>query len=106
MGDAAHDVITKILDMVSIHDLPEDNHPLQLNDPMAHTRTIQLLATLKEALQELPLKCCQVFIRHRLEGYSQAEIARKLDISVNMVEKFMIRAARHLRDRLQDHILD
>lgn len=67
---------------------------------------MQLLTALKEALQELPLKCRQVFIWHRLEGYSQTEIAEKLDISVNMVEKYMIRATRHLRDRLQDHIPD
>jgi len=72
----------KILDLVPIHDLPEDSHPLQPNDPVT------------------------VFIWHRLEGYSQTEIAEKLDISVNMVEKYMIRATRHLRDRLQDHIPD
>ncbi|CAD84729.1 MULTISPECIES: RNA polymerase sigma factor [Nitrosomonas] len=96
----------KILDLVPIHDLPEDSHPLQPNDPVTHTCTMQLLTALKEALQELPLKCRQVFIWHRLEGYSQTEIAEKLDISVNMVEKYMIRATRHLRDRLQDHIPD
>jgi len=68
-----------------------------LSDPDAAVRTALLLAALKEALAELPLKCRQVFIWHRLEGYTQQEIAHKLGISVNMVEKYMIRAARHLR---------
>jgi len=93
---------SKVLDMVALDDLHEDDHPL-LADPDAQVRTAQLLASLKEALAELPLKCRQVFLWHRLEGYTQEEIAHKLGISVNMVEKYMIRAARHLRERLQNH---
>lgn len=93
---------SRLLDVVPLHELGEDEHPL-LTDPDAQARTAQLLASLKEALAELPLKCRQVFLWHKLEGYSQEEIAQKLGISVNMVEKYMIRAARHLRERLQNH---
>lgn len=92
----------QVLDTVPLHELAEDEHPL-LSDPDAAVRTALLLAALKEALAELPLKCRQVFIWHRLEGYTQQEIAHKLGISVNMVEKYMIRAARHLRQRLHSH---
>lgn len=93
---------SRVLDMVALHELDEDDHPL-LTDPDAQARTTQLLASLKEGLTELPLKCRQVFLWHKLEGYTQEEIARKLGVSVNMVEKYMIRAARHLRERLQNH---
>lgn len=92
----------QVLDSVPLHELQEDEHPL-LSDPDAALRTSLLLAALKEALAELPLKCRQVFIWHRLEGYTQQEIAQKLGISVNMVEKYMIRAVRHLRQRLHGH---
>lgn len=92
----------KLLDAVPLHELDEGVHPL-LSDPDAQARTAQLLASLKEGLAELPLKCRQVFLWHRLEGYTQKEIAQKLGISINMVEKYMIRAARHLRERLHDH---
>ncbi|WP_338880759.1 sigma-70 family RNA polymerase sigma factor [Achromobacter veterisilvae] len=93
---------SKLLELVPLHELDEGEHPL-LTDPDAAARTSQLLASLKAGLAELPLKCRQVFLWHRLEGYSQEEIAQKLGISVNMVEKYMIRAVRHLRDRLQNH---
>lgn len=93
---------SKLLELVPLHELDEGEHPL-LTDPDAAARTSQLLASLKAGLAELPLKCRQVFLWHRLEGYTQEEIAQKLGISVNMVEKYMIRAVRHLRDRLQNH---
>ncbi len=90
------------LQRVPLHDLPELDHP-SAGDPDAGLRTAQLLTDLKAALLELPVKCRQVFLWHKLEGYTQEEIAQRLDISVNMVEKYMIRAARHLRERLQHH---
>lgn len=93
---------SKLLELVPLHELEEGEHPL-LTDPDAAARTSQLLVSLKAGLAELPLKCRQVFLWHRLEGYTQEEIAQKLGISVNMVEKYMIRAVRHLRDRLQNH---
>ncbi len=92
----------QVLNVLSLDDLQEADHPL-LTDPDAHARTAQLLASLKEALAELPLKCRQVFLWHKLEGYTQEEIAQRLGISVSMVEKYMIRAARHLRNRLQHY---
>ncbi len=93
---------SKVLELVPLHELDEGEHPL-LTDPDAAARTSQLLAALKAGLAELPLKCRQVFLWHRLEGYTQEQIAQKLGISVNMVEKYMIRAVRHLRERMQNH---
>lgn len=91
-----------VLDVVPLHELDEAEHPL-LTDPDARVRTEELLASLKSALADLPLKCRQVFLWHRLEGYTQEEVATKLGISVSMVEKYMIRASRHLRKALQHH---
>lgn len=91
-----------VLDVVPLHELDEAEHPL-LTDPDAQARTTELLAALKVALGALPLKCRQVFLLHRLEGYTQEEIATKLGISVSMVEKYMIRVSRHLRKELQNH---
>ena len=91
-----------ILDVVPLHELEEAEHPLLL-DPDAHVRTQELLASLKVALGALPPKCRQVFLLHRLEGYTQEEIAAHMGISVSMVEKYMIRASRHLRKELQNY---
>lgn len=44
-----------------------------------------IVASLKPATR-------QVFMGHRVDGYSYAELARELGVSVSMIEKHMIRA--------------
>ena len=58
------------------------------------------LALIQTALKELPDNCRQAFILHRGSDMSYPEIARELGVSTSMVEKHIIRALRHLRDRL------
>lgn len=70
------------------------------DDPEAHMHAVQLADSIEQALSELPANCRKVFVWHKLEGVSQAEIAERLGVSRNMVERYMIRTLRHLRDRL------
>jgi RNA polymerase sigma-70 factor (ECF subfamily) len=58
------------------------------------------LALLRGAIDELPPRCREVFVLHKLDGLSHADVADRLGISRNMVEKHVIRAMRHFRDRL------
>lgn len=58
------------------------------------------LALLRGAIDELPPRCREVFVLHKLDGLSHADVAERLGISRNMVEKHVIRAMRHFRDRL------
>lgn len=58
------------------------------------------LAILAEAVDELPPRCREVFLMSRLDGLSNGEIAQRLGISRNMVEKHVIRAMMHCRRRL------
>lgn len=58
------------------------------------------LRQLEAALDELPPKCRQVFLLSLLHGFSHKEIARELEISVSLVEKYQLRALRHCRDRI------
>jgi RNA polymerase sigma factor (sigma-70 family) len=60
------------------------------------------LALVSRALAELPESCRQAFILHRGGDFSYPEIAAELGVSTSMVEKHIIRALRHLRDRLSD----
>lgn len=60
----------------------------------------QRLEVLQHAIAELPPRCREVFLRHKFENESHATIAAKLGISVNMVEKHVIRALAHCRERL------
>ncbi|MGA4634746.1 sigma-70 family RNA polymerase sigma factor [Pseudomonas solani] len=70
------------------------------DDPESFMHAVQLADSIEKALAELPPNCRQVFVWQKLEGLSQAEIAERMGLSKNMVERYMIRTLRHLRDRL------
>ncbi|TBU89802.1 RNA polymerase sigma factor [Stutzerimonas kirkiae] len=57
----------------------------------------QRLQALQRILDCLPARCREVFWLARIECCTQAEIARQLGISVNMVERHMMRALLDLR---------
>lgn len=57
-------------------------------------------ARITAAVDRLPDRCRLVFVMCKLEGMSQAEVARDLDISVKTVENQMTRAYKHLREWL------
>lgn len=62
-------------------------------DPEQITSARQRLDRLVDAVETLPPKCRQVFILRKFEELSHGEIAERLGISRNMVEK-------HLRNAL------
>ena len=55
----------------------------------------QELMMLVKAVQQLPERCRQVFTLRKVYGYSQKEIAARMNISENTVEQQLIKAARH-----------
>ncbi|MBA5867880.1 MAG: sigma-70 family RNA polymerase sigma factor [Nitrospira sp. CR1.3] len=54
------------------------------------------------AIEELPPKCRQVFLLHKFKELPHAEIARRLGISKNMVEKHVMKAMGHCRRRVEE----
>ena len=72
----------------------------ETGDPEQYMRALQLAESVERALLELPLNCRRVFVWQKIEGLTQAEIAERLGLSKNMVEKYMIRTLRHLRERV------
>ena len=40
---------------------------------------------------------------NRIEGWTQAEVAAHMDLSKNMIERYVMRAIEHVRDRLREH---
>lgn len=77
-----------------------DLAPPPTDDPEAYVNALQLADSVERALAELPLNCRKVFIWQKLEGLTQAEIAERMGLTRNMVEKYMIRTLRHLREHL------
>ncbi|AUA57404.1 Probable RNA polymerase sigma factor fecI [Achromobacter spanius] len=93
------------LPTLPLHEISEDDHPRDV-DSGAAVRAAQLAAAVEAALLQLPIKCRQAYIWHRLEGYSHQEVAARLGVSLNSVERYIMRAMRHLRDALHSYAPD
>lgn len=81
--------------LVAIDDLTEVSAGLIYDDApsiecIATAR--QELRVLDEIIKELPERCRQTFISHRIYGYSQGETAARLGLSLNVVEKAIAKA--------------
>ncbi|OZI30736.1 RNA polymerase subunit sigma-70 [Bordetella genomosp. 10] len=85
---------------VSLEALADHDHPLLAN-PDADLRASELLRALEQALEQLPLKKRQAYILHRLEGYTQPEIAARMGLALNTVERYIMDATREIREKLQ-----
>ncbi len=57
----------------------------------------QHLIIMEREIESLPKRCQQVFVLSRIHGLSNGEIAARLGISRNMVEKHIIKALLHCR---------
>jgi RNA polymerase sigma-70 factor (ECF subfamily) len=55
---------------------------------------------LREVLRQLPAKCQAAVIMRHWHELSYEEIAQKLDISANMVKKYLAHALAHCRRRM------
>lgn len=76
----------------------EDLQPADGLNPEQITVARQRLDKLVEAVNTLPPKCRAVFVLRKFEELSHAEIAERLGISRNMVEKHLRHAIRTLQD--------
>lgn len=56
-----------------------------------------------EAVRHLPVKCRRVFVMKKVYGYSQIEIARKLNISIGTVEKHISQGIKRSTYFMQQH---
>ena len=58
------------------------------------------LAILIDAVNDLPPRCREVFLLSRFDALTNGQIADRLGITRNMVEKHIIKAMVHCRRRL------
>lgn len=82
-------------------DLPDDVAD-QAPDGEARIAAQQRLHILAAAVAELPPRCAEVFRLRKIEHLSAQEIAERLGISRNMVEKHLRKALLHCQTRLDE----
>ncbi len=80
------------------HDELVSESPTQ-DDVLAHKQKLRFFM---RKLDELPPKCKQAFILHRMKHLPHAEVAKAMGISVSTVEKHMIRAIAHLNTSMEN----
>ncbi|MDR0699638.1 MAG: RNA polymerase sigma-70 factor [Tannerella sp.] len=56
------------------------------------------------AINALPEKCREIFVKNKFEGKKQKDIAREMNISINTVETQMSIAYKKLKQELKDHL--
>lgn len=69
-------------------------------DPERRALAQDRLQQLDHALRELPRNARLALLLFRVDGWSHAQIARRLGVSESMVAKYLAQALRHCRDRL------
>lgn len=70
-------------------------------DPQRVAEARSEILALKQALDELPVRCRSIFVAARVEGVPQADIAERFGISTRMVERELKRAFDYFEVRLQ-----
>ncbi|TGV06000.1 sigma-70 family RNA polymerase sigma factor [Alcaligenaceae bacterium 429] len=83
----------------SVDDLAEEAVPTSAS-AQEHFEAGELMRTMQRALALLPESCQEAFRLRQIEGLSNIEIAQKMGVSLNMVERYMMRTIRHLQDHL------
>ena len=71
------------------------------SEPETAAMSAQAVEAMLAVIAELPLRCREAFILHKFDGLSQAEVARRMGISVTMVErhiKLAMQACRRCQD--------
>lgn len=83
-------------------DDPELNLSTNELSPLDSILLEERITRLKQAIYSLPPRCRQVFILHKVNGMSYAEIAKAMKITESGVGKHLNRAMHHCENALRD----
>ena len=82
----------------------EGLYPLAEHDTGDKLVAARIEKKIKNAIDELPEKCREVFLMNRYENLKYQQIADKLKLSIKTVEAHISYALKHLRERLAEYI--
>ncbi len=87
----------RYLDAEAVREQLAPSHAPDVADTVMYR---QALAVLEAALAALPERCRTVFVAHRVQGEKQSEIAARLGVSLNTVERDLMQANDCIEDAL------
>ena len=64
----------------------------------------ELTRKIHEAIDSLPLQCCQIVRMHIIDGKKYTEISAELGISINTIKTQIFRGYKKLRELLADDL--
>lgn len=82
-----------------IMDNGKENQPEVITQQSINTEKI------KAALQKLPENLKSIFVLYEIEGFKYKEISQILDIPLNSVKVYLLRARRKLQEELKDYAI-
>ncbi len=74
-----------------------DRHPPEVASEDELAERLHLQREIQQALSQLPPTHQAIFLLHKRDGHSHEEIARKLEVSMHTVEKYLVQAKARLR---------
>ena len=88
-----------------IDEVFEDTYSENRNSdsPYLTTHFKMMAAKVKEAIQKLPENLRSVFILYEIEGFKYGEISKMLDMPMNTVKVYLLRARKKLQEELKNY---
>ena len=73
------------------------------NNPYLKTHIKMMTSKVKEVIQTLPEQLKSVFVLYEIEGLKYKEISKTLDMPINTVKVYLLRARKKLQEELRNY---
>jgi len=73
------------------------------DNPFLTTHYKMMASKIKEAIQRLPENLRSVFVLYEIEGMKYKEISRALELPLNSVKVYLLRARKKLQEELKEY---
>lgn len=73
------------------------------SNPHAKTHIKMMTSKVKEAIERLPDKLKSVFVLYEIQGLKYREIGKALEMPINTVKVYLLRARQKLQEELKDY---
>lgn len=88
---------------LEIDEVFEDSYSTNADkdNPYLTTHFKMMASIIKEAIQKLPENLRSVFVLYEIQGFKYSEISKMLDLPLNSVKVYLLRARRKLQEELK-----